>query len=829
MKKLRRSRFAKFISGVLIIILSAVIVANIVGTILLMEENLYYADKQHIQQKVYSYMYNYTASDLLKYLSLCENMYANNDNYQNYHKSEVDLFRSKYSTEQSNINFIVSDEYDNILLSNNNSLPTDYFTFSSVFASDTEEYFRINFDEYDNISVIETGITEIIDTTAYFDNNTQIDDESDSETVFIDEDNSIISDKNNVPTIVSDSDYYLSEFSVTNIYSGNKTTVLYYYQDLINESILSFCKEEVKDLSFDIDRIKFYQDDYKTDDNGEIYYNKRFSDENEPEKSFTTTLTSGEKTANITYRYKGSFLMQEFTNRLAYSTLIINNNTLRDFSFDYIQTGRIQLNVSVHVPMTCHTDDIWKVAEKSVEAAVFYRDNILILTIIDILLYIFSFAFLFYSAGYIPGKDTPVARGLHAIPVDILTPILVLVCVGLFALFCTEEPFFVVASIIGFAVCAVSFVYTLTVRIKAHTLIKSSIIYKLMRLVKHVIKTISESGSIFLKIIIFITIFLVIAIFESIFIIFLGGSSDSIFSGIFILVLRLIEIPIILLILTALLSLHNAAKRISSGDIDYRIKNEFLIGPFKKHADYLNSINDTVNNAVEERVRSESLKTELITNVSHDLKTPLTSIVNYIDLLKKEDISNPDAEEYIKVIDRQSQRLKKLTIDIIEASKAATGNIEIHNENLNLNVILQQTVGEYIERFQERELYLIPNIPDKNILISADGRLLWRVLDNIMNNIYKYSMSGTRVYMDVSCSGSYVFISLRNISKEKLNISPDDLTERFVRGDSSRNTDGSGLGLSIAKSLTEAMNGSFDISIDGDLFKVCISFPENEI
>ena len=254
------------------------------------------------------------------------------------------------------------------------------------------------------------------------------------------------------------------------------------------------------------------------------------------------------------------------------------------------------------------------------------------------------------------------------------------------------------------------------------------------------------------------------------------------------------------------------------------MQSKYLFGEFRKNAAYLNSISDGVNNEVNERMKSESMKTELITNVSHDLKTPLTSIINYVDLLKKTEISDEKAREYIEVIDRQSQKLKKLSSDIVDASKAATGNMEIHKERTTLNVLLTQVAGEYDERLRQKCLQLVCTIPEEETAINADGKLLWRVFDNLMNNICKYAMGGTRVYLTLNNAGNTAEVVFRNISGEPLNISADELTERFVRGDSSRNTEGSGLGLSIAKSLTELMGGKFDISVDGDLFKAILTF-----
>lgn len=270
--------------------------------------------------------------------------------------------------------------------------------------------------------------------------------------------------------------------------------------------------------------------------------------------------------------------------------------------------------------------------------------------------------------------------------------------------------------------------------------------------------------------------------------------------------------------------LKKGGEVIASGDYSHKIDTSKLYWDFKAHAETLNNISNGMTAAVEERLKSERFKTELITNVSHDIKTPLTSIVNYVDLLKKEPSATDNAKEYLEVLDRQSARLKKLIEDLVEASKASTGNIPVNAGKTDIVELINQSAGEYAERFAQAGLEPIIKAPQGSVFIFADGRLLWRVFDNLLNNICKYSMSNTRVYLDISGDEKRVTVTLKNISRYPLNISTDELLERFVRGDSARTTEGSGLGLSIAKSLTELQNGNFALSVDGDLFKVIISF-----
>ncbi len=289
---------------------------------------------------------------------------------------------------------------------------------------------------------------------------------------------------------------------------------------------------------------------------------------------------------------------------------------------------------------------------------------------------------------------------------------------------------------------------------------------------------------------------------------------------------RIALLPAVVYVALVLRKLQNGAKAIAEGDMNYQINTELMLPEFKKHAQNLNKIREGMTVAVEQKLKSERMKTELITNVSHDIKTPLTSIINYSDLIGKEPCDNPQILEYAQVLHRQSDRLKRLIEDLVEASKASTGNLEVHLAPCEVGVMISQTIGEYEQRLQTSQLTLVVNEPDKPIQIMADGRRLWRVFDNLMNNICKYSQPGTRVYLTLEEGQEDAVIIFRNTSRDPLNLSPDELMERFVRGDSARNSEGNGLGLSIARSLTELQKGTMSISIDADLFKVILRFPK---
>ncbi len=265
---------------------------------------------------------------------------------------------------------------------------------------------------------------------------------------------------------------------------------------------------------------------------------------------------------------------------------------------------------------------------------------------------------------------------------------------------------------------------------------------------------------------------------------------------------------------------------IADGDVDYQIPTKGLKGDELEMASRINHIGEGLSKAVEKSMKDERLKTDLITNVSHDIKTPLTSIINYVDLLKRENIQDSKIQGYLDILEAKAQRLKHLTEDVVEASKISSGNITMEYMNINFVEMINQTTGEFAEKFEKRGLQIILNTPENPVMIRTDGRRMWRVIENIYNNAAKYAMEGTRVYADLIEKEHTVEFSLKNISEQPLNISADELTERFIRGDVSRSTEGSGLGLSIAKNLTELQGGKFDLYLDGDLFKVTIIFPK---
>ena len=378
-----------------------------------------------------------------------------------------------------------------------------------------------------------------------------------------------------------------------------------------------------------------------------------------------------------------------------------------------------------------------------------------------------------------------------------------------------------IAYLICYIACATIGITTIK-RIKARKFIKTTLIYKILKWIKQKIENISNlilwDKEITTKLIIYYVAFVVISL------ILIILTSAIWFSIILLLIFWGLALYAILNYTKQLNTIKQILKNIYEGKENKKIDTENLEKNLKEMAEYINSLSTGLTKAVEESLKSDRMKTELITNVSHDIKTPLTSIINYVDLLKKEEMPNEKAYEYLEILDKKSQRLKRLTEDLVEASKASSGNIKLNMEEINVKELIKQISGEFEDKLNEKKLQLILNMPKEEVKIKADSRYLYRVIENMYSNISKYALEGSRVYVDIIINAGKVEIQLKNISKAKLNISSEELMQRFVRGETSRNTEGSGLGLSIAESLTTLQKGKFSIYLDGDLFKVTIEF-----
>lgn len=489
-----------------------------------------------------------------------------------------------------------------------------------------------------------------------------------------------------------------------------------------------------------------------------------------------------------------------------------------------------RVEVTVYIPKDMQFTDRFFLVDKLITLGFNNRYLLIFTAMVSLILCIAVYSYLFVSVGH-GGDDGIKVAKINNIPIDIFS------CFGVLAFLVGTIMITEVGSLVPLILTAIFVVTVLyfislwylmsfAVQIKAKILLKHTALYWLFKklkksgaLIKHIYKNLST----IYKVVIVMALFW---FFEFIFIVFNAYENDNLIVGF--IVLTAVVSFILIVCAIAFQRVKQGGEKIVNGDLENKIDTAYMFGDIKDFAESLNNINQGLQSAIDDKVKSERFKTELITNVSHDIKTPLTSIVNYVDLIQKEECDNEKINEYIEVLDRQSKRLKKLIEDLVEASKATTGNITVELTKCNLSVLINQAVGEFSQRLEDRNLQVIQNTDDDEVYILADGRRLWRVIDNLLNNICKYAMSGTRVYIDLKVQNGKAVMTFRNISQEPINVSANDLTERFVRGDRSRNTEGSGLGLSIAKSLTELQNGVFEISTDADLFKVKLVFDVME-
>ncbi|MBR5364803.1 MAG: HAMP domain-containing histidine kinase [Clostridia bacterium] len=441
------------------------------------------------------------------------------------------------------------------------------------------------------------------------------------------------------------------------------------------------------------------------------------------------------------------------------------------------------------------------------------------------------------QAGLFPGP-------LHAVPFDLLAA----VCIVPVALFLDLMSGLgvgstgftmaarIAASMLLIACVALGLLMSAAARIKTGTIFRNTVVWRTIMLLWEILKWFGRGlrkvgevlwglcGAIprFWKLLV---LFAALLFFEIM--VFGASYPDVEVYWIFHVIEAVVLLGIALWRALSLRKLGKGGEALAAGNLSYHVDPGGMPRDLKKQAEALNRIGVGMNRAVEERMKSERMKTELITNVSHDIKTPLTSIINYTDLLSKEDSGNVKIREYTEVLTRQSVRLKRLIDDLVEASKASSGALDVSLVPCDASVFLEQAAGEYDQRLTDAGMTLCMAHPDHPVTILADGRRLWRVFDNLMNNILKYGQSGTRVYLTLEEINRFAVITFRNVSRDPLNVSPDELMERFVRGDASRSsaTEGNGLGLSIAKSLTELQGGALTLAIDGDLFKATLHFP----
>lgn len=449
---------------------------------------------------------------------------------------------------------------------------------------------------------------------------------------------------------------------------------------------------------------------------------------------------------------------------------------------------------------------------------------------------ILCFVYLMKAAGHRPRKPGVTPSPVTALPFDMLTAVAVGLGVLLTAIMVElsyeEELLLIFAPAVAAAMASllIAWLMSLALRIKLGTLWRNTLVFRLLKLcwraVRAIWRGVKRLFGYFMNLRFFWQAGLVfggIAIVELFFILITGYYPGAEVLFWFLETVALLAGLIYFCLM--LRELRRCGKAVAEGDMSFEADTRLMPRAFREHAEDLKGISQTVNKAVEQRMSSERMKTELITNVSHDLKTPLTSLINYSDLICREDCDNPKHREYADVLHRQSEKMKRLIDDLVEASKANSGSIEINLAPCAVDVLLSQAAAEYEQRLAEAGLTPVFAAGQEPLKIMADGRRLWRVVDNLMNNICKYALGGTRVYLSAEKVGGEVVISFKNTSRDQLNLSGEALAERFVRGDASRSGEGSGLGLSIARSLTELQGGGMEISCDGDLFKVQMKFP----
>lgn len=631
-----------------------------------------------------------------------------------------------------------------------------------------------------------------------------------------------------------------------------------YTADLPNYDVL--CKNvatAVESLSYNYDEYLSYQEYYAAEntnlryciektigDHTEYYTNMEdiISIEKLPEelKSKNMIQLFGES-------FRGKYLYYSPSEMLYESNSAINESTIRgivkEYDYAYPENIRIWIGVDSSYPV----NDAFAQGKAGFQNYLPYFWQWVILAFAATALY---FVILFYLT-MVTGKDADEDGNEHIrltrfdrIPTE--AALLFAVCSGIIIFAAAMYVYYEWKNIldyekiytIGFKVVVgmcilimdivfTFFYYSLIRRIRAKTLWKNSYLKRIVKKASLWLLNIYDNGSIIVRTWVPYMIWLVFNL-----LMIIVGFYTSVPIALSLMIAFVIDMLIGMILYMDVKerqSIVEGIEKISEGDFSYQVNQENMHGDNLVLAKSVNSIGNGIKNAVEISMKDERMKADLITNVSHDIKTPLTSIINYVDLIKREEVDNERVRNYIKVLDEKSQRLKQLTDDLVEASKISSGNINLHFEKINLTELLNQTIGEFSEKFEQKGLTTVMNVNTSQVVIEADSRSIWRVMENLFNNIYKYALEGTRVYIVVyavsKSEQEAIEISIKNISANALNCHPEELTERFIRGDESRTTEGSGLGLSIAKNLTEAQNGTFEIQLDGDLFKVILTFP----
>lgn len=609
-------------------------------------------------------------------------------------------------------------------------------------------------------------------------------------------------------------------------------------------------KKAAEDLTVNYDEYQKYQNMYLSDQTNIVYFIRKtigketyvYTNMEVKSKDLTTLKKELSDLCSRSVYYDPSNMSFETDTRIEESTLryILNG-------FEYAYPENTQVMIGVRKDLS-HAQDSFAKAADGFNRYAPYSTQYLIAAVACMVLYLLLLVILTMREGVVGKRESgEIIIRLHRedrIPTEIMVAAFCAVSFGMYWLIkeavnavwqaVSENTMIIFAGASALAVSLLFsfFYYSLVRRIKAHNLWRDSLIRWLGAAIVRGIRYAYLHWDVMMRIGVPFGLWV---LFHAVMIV-LGNLAGKRSTG------RLLFILFIVLAADALIGilLYRSARarerilecirKINEGDLEHKVKENGMYGDNLVMARAVNSIGDSVKNAVETSMKDERLKADLITNVSHDIKTPLTSIINYVDLIKRQNVQDPKISEYIQVLDEKSQRLKQLTDDLVEASKISSGNIVLQWEKINLVELLNQTLGEFSEKFREKALYPVINAPGSPVYIQADSRRIWRVMENLFNNIFKYALEGTRVYIDMELKKAetkevWVTLSIKNISANPLKVNPEELTERFIRGDESRTTEGSGLGLSIAKNLVEMQNGTFEIVMDGDLFKVNLAFP----
>ena len=614
--------------------------------------------------------------------------------------------------------------------------------------------------------------------------------------------------------------------------------------DITYEDLCGYLAQTIDSLSYNYYQYRQFQNLYKVDNTNMRYYIVTNNGKNRNVYSNMPQNTDDQQ-AQEYVKQIGKYIIYDARN-LSYDTNIGMQedeltNMLNEYEYAYSDNYQVIIGLDTSYPV----NDSFSVGEDNFYTIIPWMEPLLIAIVVCICIMWLCFVYRTIVTGRTEKNSAIKLNWFDGINTECSVLIAVILCGASICITGLVTSWFYYSgldkTIILFSVTIGVFIFhlffmffylSLVRRIKAKSLRKNSLIYKVaikggryigkfFRSLKKIFLNLCDNGKISTRTWVPYGIFLLI----NFFLLFLGMAG-------------LVIAIIFDFIVGGYLFDENKAKQrivdgvgiIKNGDMSYQIETVDMHGDILEMATAVNTLGDAIRSAVETSMKDERLKADLITNVSHDIKTPLTSIINYVDLIKRENIKDEKIKGYIAILDAKSQRLKHLTEDLVEASKISSGNITLQLVRMNFIELLYQTTGEFTENFNNRGLRVIMNVPDHPVVIQADSRRMWRIIENLFRNIEKYAMENTRIYIDMleenTQNGKLVHLSVKNISKQPLNINADDLTERFIRGDIARSTEGSGLGLSIAKNLTQLQNGNFEIYLDGDLFKVMLTFPE---